>query len=85
MNLAFKISLFIIQSDFLHATKSYDGADGFSSPLNEDVLWIFIALKNLSTLPGLNRRILCPMASTLTITPMRRLSNNLVLLSYIVL
>jgi hypothetical protein len=47
------------------------GASGFISPLREGVLWIFVALKNPSPLPGLNPRTLGPIASTLTITPPR--------------
>jgi hypothetical protein len=37
------------------------------------VLRIFIALKNLSSRPGLNPRPLGPVTSTLTTTPPRRL------------
>jgi hypothetical protein len=42
MNLAFQVSLFILQSDFLRAVKS--GASGFTSPMKKYALWIFIAL-----------------------------------------
>jgi hypothetical protein len=40
--------------------------------MNENVLRIFIALKNPSPLPGLSLRTLGPMASTLTITTIPR-------------
>jgi hypothetical protein len=37
MNLAFEVSLFILQGEFLHA-------NGFTSSPKEGMLWIFIAL-----------------------------------------
>jgi hypothetical protein len=46
---------------------------GFTSPPKQDVLRIFIALNNPSPRLGLNPRTLGLMASTLTITPPRRL------------
>jgi hypothetical protein len=46
------------------------GASGFTSPPKEDVLRIFIALKNHPR-PGLNPRTLGPMASTQIITTPR--------------
>jgi hypothetical protein len=49
------------------------GTSGFTSHPKEGVLRIFIALKNLSPRPGLNPRPLGPVATTLTITPPRRL------------
>jgi hypothetical protein len=45
---------------------------GFTSNTKEGVLRIFIALKNPSPRPGLNPRLLGPVASTLTTTPPRR-------------
>jgi hypothetical protein len=45
---------------------------GFTSHPYECVLRIFIALKNPSPWPGSNPRPLGPVASTLTITPLRR-------------
>jgi hypothetical protein len=54
------------------------GASGFTSPPKEGVLQIFIALKSPSPPPGLNPRTLGPMASTLTITPPRRLMTLLI-------
>jgi hypothetical protein len=48
------------------------GTSGFTFHLKEGVLRIFIALKNLSPLPGLNLRPLYQVASTLTTTPPRR-------------
>jgi hypothetical protein len=49
------------------------GTFGFTSHPKEDVLRIFIALKNLYPRQGLNPRTLDPVASTLTTTPPRRL------------
>jgi hypothetical protein len=48
---------------------------GFTSHLKEGVLRIFIALKNPSPRLGLNPRPLGPVASTLTSTPLRRLTS----------
>jgi hypothetical protein len=45
---------------------------GFTYRPKEGVLWILIALKNQSPLPGLNPRPLGPVASTLTTIPPRR-------------
>jgi hypothetical protein len=53
------------------------GACGFTSHPKEGVLRIFIALKNQSPRPGLYSRALGQTATTLTITPPRRLSNGL--------
>jgi hypothetical protein len=50
------------------------GASGFTSHPKGGVLRIVIAIKNPSLRPGLNPRLLGPVASTLTITPPRRLS-----------
>jgi hypothetical protein len=52
---------------------------GFTSHLKEDVLRIFIALKNLSPWPGSNPQHLSPVASTLTTTPPRRHNEMIVL------
>jgi hypothetical protein len=49
----------------------WHGVSGFTSPLTEGVLQIFIALIHTLLRPGLNPRTLGPMASTLTITPPR--------------
>jgi hypothetical protein len=54
-----------------------DGADSFTFPPKEGVLQIFIALKNPSPSAGFHPRTLDSMASTLTITPPRRLSCNI--------
>jgi hypothetical protein len=51
------------------------GTSGFTSHPKEGVLRIFIALKNPSLCPGLNARPLGPVASTLTTTPLRRLTH----------
>jgi hypothetical protein len=42
------------------------GADGFTPPLKEGMMQIFIALKNPSPWLGLNSRTLGPMTSMLT-------------------
>jgi hypothetical protein len=47
--------------------------EGFTSALKEGVLRSIISLKNASPRPVLNSRTLGPVASTLTITPPRRL------------
>jgi hypothetical protein len=52
------------------------GASGFTLPSKEGVLRIFIGLINPSPQQGLKLRALGPMASTLTITPQRRLTVN---------
>jgi hypothetical protein len=49
------------------------GADGFTSPPKEGILWILIAIKNPSSWLGLNPQTLGQMASMLTITPPRQL------------
>jgi hypothetical protein len=59
------------------------GTDGFPSPPNEGVLWIFIAVKNPSPRPGLNPQNLGLMASMLTTRPLRM--TILMLLSYLCL
>jgi hypothetical protein len=48
------------------------GAYGFISPLKEGMLWISVTLKNPLTWLGLNLPTLGPMASTLTIIPVRQ-------------
>jgi hypothetical protein len=53
-------------------------ASSFISHLKEDVLWIFIALKNPLPWPGLNLQPLGPVASTLDTTSQRRLSSALI-------
>jgi hypothetical protein len=53
------------------------GTSGFTSHPKENVLRIFIALKNPSSRPGLNPRHLGPVASILTTTPPRRLPATL--------
>ena len=50
---------------FLHAVKLRHGTDGFTSPLNEDMLRIFFALKIRRLRPGANPRTWVPKASTL--------------------
>jgi hypothetical protein len=58
----------------LHAVKSYDmGPPALLPNREEDVLRIFIALKNPSPWPGSNPQPLGPAARTLITTPPRRL------------
>jgi hypothetical protein len=66
--LALQSIFFHMCSDFLHTVKSYDMGPGFTSPLKEGMLRIFIILKNPSPRLGLNPRTLSPMANILTIT-----------------
>jgi hypothetical protein len=56
------------------------GTSRFTSHLKENVLRIFITLKNLSPQPGLNPRPLGPVASTVTTTPPKRFTDKLILL-----
>jgi hypothetical protein len=65
--------LFIPLVIYEHGEPWWNDIDGFTSHPKEGVLRILIALKNPSPRPGLNTRTLGPMASTLTITPPRRL------------
>jgi hypothetical protein len=65
VNLAFKITLSVLRSYFVHTVTSY------SMGPKEGVL---CALKNPSPRPGLNPQALGPMSSTLSITAPRRLS-----------
>ena len=51
--------------DLLHAANLRHGADGFTSPLKEGVLKIFLPLKIRRLRPGLNPRTWVPKASTL--------------------
>jgi hypothetical protein len=64
------ISILNTSRDLKHAVKSYDLR--LSSHPKEGVLRIFIALKNPWPRPGLDPRLLGPVASTLTTTPPRR-------------
>jgi hypothetical protein len=57
----------------LHAVKSYD-LPALLSIQEEDVLRIFITLKNPSPWPGSNPQPLGPVASTLTTIPPSQLS-----------
>jgi hypothetical protein len=73
-NLALQSICLYLQVNFLHAIKSYNmGPLALFPPLKVGVLWIFIALKNLSPRLSLNPQNLGPMASILTITPQRQL------------
>jgi hypothetical protein len=74
MNLALRSIFVLICKWILHVVKSYyTGPPDLRLLRKKGVLQIFIALKNPSPRPGLNPRTLGPMASTLTITPPRRL------------
>jgi hypothetical protein len=64
------LALHYFQVIFLHAVKS-NNMGRWLSPPKKGMLWIFIALKNLSPWPDYYLRTLGPMASTLTITPLR--------------
>jgi hypothetical protein len=65
-----EVFLFILASDFLHATKSYDAGLPALLPLRRKACCGFLSpLKNPSPRPGLNPQ----MASMLTFTPPRRL------------
>jgi hypothetical protein len=65
---------------FVHTSKLYftqcktlrHSVDSFISPPQEGVLRIFIALKNILTLSGMNARTLDPRESMLTIIPPKR-------------
>jgi hypothetical protein len=50
----------------------WHGASGFTSPPKEDMLRIFITLKNPSPRTGLNPQTLGTIASTLTTRPLKR-------------
>jgi hypothetical protein len=75
---------FSLRNMFVHTSKLRftcrkilrHGVDSIISPPNEGVLRIFMALKGPCPLPGLNPRISSPKASTLTITPPRRLLDS---------
>jgi hypothetical protein len=69
-----EVFLFIHAYYFFASHKILHGTDGFTSRPKEGVLRIFITLQNPSPRSGLNSRTLGPIASTLTITPPRRLS-----------
>jgi hypothetical protein len=68
MHLAFEISLVIPESEFFTCRKILHGADGFTAPIKK-VLWIFIALRNLSSSAEIEQAKLGTNDNTLTITP----------------
>jgi hypothetical protein len=72
-NLALQSITFILASYFTCRKILRHGASGFPSSPKENVLRIFTSLKNPLLLTGLKLQILGTMASTLTITPPRRL------------
>jgi hypothetical protein len=69
VNFAYETFLFHARKVLLHAVNLRHGTDGFTSPLKEVVLRIFITLKNPRS--GSNPRTLGPVASTLTTSPPR--------------
>jgi hypothetical protein len=56
---------------FLHAVKSYEMGPCINSPPKEGVLWIFITPESPSPWPSSNLQTLGPMASNLTVAPLR--------------
>jgi hypothetical protein len=75
-----------LRSIFVHAAKGsltcrkiLHGANGFTYPPKEGVLWIFIAVKSVSSSAGMNSRTFGPMVSTLAITPPRATIEILIL------
>jgi hypothetical protein len=74
-NFAYSVSL-ICQRIFTCRKILRHGSSGFASHPKEDVLRIFIALKNPSPQPVFNPRPLCPVASTVTTAPPRRRCNT---------
>jgi hypothetical protein len=75
---SWEVFLFILPGDFLHTLKSYDMESLALLPLQRKVCCgILLPLKNSSPQPGMNLRSLGPMASTITITPPRRLAHRL--------
>jgi hypothetical protein len=80
MNLAFKVSLFILRSGF-YVVKSYTGQTALLPIRKEGVLRIFIAFKNPSPRPGLKPRTLGPTVRTITTRPPRKLTWNFFLIA----
>jgi hypothetical protein len=76
MNLAFTVSFYVLKVVFIYHKIVWHRANGFTSPMKEDMLWIFIAHKNPLPQPGLNPQTLGPVASTLTARPPRLLCDN---------
>jgi hypothetical protein len=68
-----EVFLFILSKWYFTCRKILQhGAFSFTSPPKEGMLQIFIAVKNPSPRLGLNPRTSGPMASMLTISPLRR-------------
>jgi hypothetical protein len=60
--------------DLLHAVKLGHGTDGFTSPLKEGMLWIFMSPRKIRRLqPGLNPRTRVTESSMLTTRPLKPL------------
>jgi hypothetical protein len=79
MNFAFKISLFhTLEWFFTYHKILQHAADGFTSPLKEEMLRIFIVLKNPLPWLGMNLWTLGPMTSMLTIVPPRQQAHHLI-------
>jgi hypothetical protein len=65
-------------TDLLHAVKLRHGTDGFTSPLKEGMLWLFMSPKKIQRLqPSLNPRTRVPEASMLTTRPLKPLKHDL--------
>jgi hypothetical protein len=72
MDIVYEISLHTLYISLTCRKILRHGADSFTPPPKEGVLWINIALVN-PLRPDLNPRTLDPVASTLTITPLTQL------------
>jgi hypothetical protein len=70
MNLAFELHFSYSAGYFNMSGNSTTWSRQFFF-FDEGLLWIFIALKNPSLLPGLKPQTLAPLANTVTITPPR--------------
>jgi hypothetical protein len=73
-------SIFVYTSKWFFTCRKIlrHGASGSTYPLKENVLWIFIALKNPLPWPGLNPWTLGPIALMITIIPPRQLCPSFV-------
>jgi hypothetical protein len=67
MNVALRIFLFVLASDFLHDVRFYMGPSALLPLRSKACYGFFVSLKNPSPMLGLNPRTLGPMASTLLI------------------
>jgi hypothetical protein len=72
-NFAYKCDFHGKCTDLLHAAMLRHGTDGFTSPLKEGMLRIFVARKIRRLQPDLNPRTWVPEASMLTTRPLEQL------------